>query len=152
MVADFTWLGRACLVSLGCGALEGGWQWCSAVLQSAAAPPQRAGAAMWAAANPRGSSLGHPDSEGLFENVCRSFHGPAKLVVGFLSCRGSCRGLEVLGSCSAGVQHPLKAVAARWATSNPRGSSPRQPNSEGLSNNVGRSFHGPAKLILAFLG
>ena len=63
---------------------------------------------------------------------------------------GSCRGLAVLGSCSAGVQHPPRDGAARWAAVNPRGSSPEQPDSEGLSENVGSSFHGPAKLVLAF--
>ena len=65
---------------------------------------------------------------------------------------GSCRGLAVLGSCSSGVQHPLGAGAAIWVTENPRGSSLRQPNSEGWSENVGRSFHSLAKLVAAFLG
>ena len=58
----------------------------------------------------------------------------------------------MLGSCSTGVQHPPRAGAAIWVTANPRGSSPGQPDSEGLSENVGRSFHGLAKLVLAFLG
>ena len=36
----------------------------------------------------------------------------------------------MLGSCSSGVQHPLRVVAASWATENPRGSSPGQLNWE----------------------
>ena len=64
----------------------------------------------------------------------------------------SCRGLVVLGSCSAGMQQPPRAGEASWATVNPRGSSPEQPDSGGLSENVGRSFHGLAMLVLAFLG
>ena len=47
----------------------------------------------------------------------------------------SCRGLVVLGSCSVGVQYPQSAGAASWATENPRGSSPGQPDSEGLPKN-----------------
>lgn len=58
----------------------------------------------------------------------------------------------MLGSCSAGVQHPPRSGLASWSTVNPRGSSPWQPDLEGLSKNVGRSFHSPAKLVLAFLG
>ena len=64
----------------------------------------------------------------------------------------SCRGLAVLDSYSSGVQHPLRAGAAIWVTENPRGSSPGQPYSEGLSENVGRSFHSLAELVAAFLG
>ena len=58
----------------------------------------------------------------------------------------------MLGSCSSGVQHPLGAGEAIWVTENPRCSPPGQPNSEGLSENVGRSFHSLAKLVVAFLG
>ena len=65
---------------------------------------------------------------------------------------GSCRGLAVLGSCSSGVQHPLRAGAAIWVTENLRGSSLGQPNSEGWPENVGQSFHSLAKLVVAFLG
>ena len=65
---------------------------------------------------------------------------------------GSCRGLAVLVSCSTGVQHPPQAGGAIWVTENPSGSSPGQPKSEGLSENVGRSFHSRAKLVVAFLG
>ena len=68
----------------------------------------------------------------------------------FLGFRGSCRGLEVLGSFSVRVQHPSRDGAASWAAVNPRGSSLEHPVSEGLSENVGRSFHGPAKVVLAF--
>ena len=121
---------------------------CSAGVQH----PPRAGAAIWVTKNPRGSSPGQPNSEGLSENVGRSFHDLAMLVLAFLGYGGSCRRLAVLGRCSIGVQHPPSAGEASWATANPRGSSPGQPNLEGLSKNVGRSFHGPAKLVLAFLG
>ena len=65
---------------------------------------------------------------------------------------GSCRGLAVLGSCSSGVQHPLRAGAAIWVTENLRGSSLGQPNSEGQPENVGGSFHSLAELVAAFLG
>ena len=65
---------------------------------------------------------------------------------------GSCKGLAVLGSCSSGVQHPLRAVEAIWVSENPRGSSLGQPNSEGRPENVGGSFHSLAKLVAAFLG
>ena len=58
----------------------------------------------------------------------------------------------MLGSCSSGVQHPLGAGAAIWVTENLRGSSLGQPNSEGRPENVGRSFHSLAKLVVAFLG
>ena len=58
----------------------------------------------------------------------------------------------MLSSYSVGVQYPLRAGAASWAAANPRGSSPGQPDLEGLSENVGRSFHGLAMLVLAFLG
>ena len=71
---------------------------------------------------------------------------------GVLVLWSSCSGLVVLGSCSTGVQHPTSVGAAIWVTENPRGSSPGQPDSEGLSENVARSLHGPAKLVLAFLG
>ena len=63
---------------------------------------------------------------------------------------GSCKGLAVLGSCSSGVQHPLRAVEAIWVSENPRGSSLGQPNSEGWPENVGGSFHSLAKLVVAF--
>ncbi len=65
---------------------------------------------------------------------------------------GSCRGLVVLGSCSSGVQHPLRAGVVIWVTENLRGSSLGQPNSEGRPENVGGSFHSLAKLVAAFLG
>ena len=71
---------------------------------------------------------------------------------GVFRLRGSCRELVVLASCSSGVQHPLRAVDAIWVTENPRGSSLGQPNSQGRSQNVGRSFHSLAKLVVAFLG
>ena len=60
--------------------------------------------------------------------------------------------LAVLGSCSSGVQHPLRAVAAIWVSENLRGSSLGQPNSEGQPENVARSFHSLAELVAAFLG
>ena len=56
------------------------------------------------------------------------------------------------GQLFCGVQHPLRDGADSWAAANPRGSSPEQPDLEGLSENVGRSFHGVAKLVLAFSG
>ena len=66
---------------------------------------------------------------------------------------GSCRVLAVLGSCYTGVQRPPSRVgAAIWVTENPRGSSSGQPDSGGLSENEGGSFHSPAKLVLAFSG
>ena len=58
----------------------------------------------------------------------------------------------MLGSCSSGLQHPLGAGAAIWVTENLRGSSLGQPYSEGQPENVGGSFHSPAKLVAAFLG
>ena len=108
MEADFTRLGRA---YSGVFRL---WGSCRGLVvlgscSSGVHHPSRAGAAIWVTENPRASSPGQPDSEGLSENVGRSFHGPAKLVIAFLGCRGSCRGLSVLGSCSTGVQHPLRA-------------------------------------------
>lgn len=109
-------------------------------------------AAIWATENPRGSSPGQPDLEGLPENVGRTIHGLAKFVLDFLGCGVSCRVLAVLGSCSVRVQHPLRAVTASWATENPRRFSPGQHDSKGLPENVGRSFHGLTKLVLAFLG
>ena len=71
---------------------------------------------------------------------------------GVLGLWGSCRGLAVLGSCSAGVQHSLGAGAAIWVTENLRGSSLGQPNSEGWPETVGRYFHSLAKLVEAFPG
>ena len=53
---------------------------------------------------------------------------------------GSCRGLAVLGSCSTGVQHPPRAVAASWAAENSRGTSSGQLELEGLPEYVGRFF------------
>ena len=47
---------------------------------------------------------------------------------------------------------PLGAGAAIWVTENLRGSSLGQPNSEGWSENVGRSFHSLTELVAAFLG
>ena len=64
---------------------------------------------------------------------------------------GSCREFAVLGSCSSGVHHPLGARAAIWVTENLRGSSLGQPNSEGWPENIGRSVHSLAKLVVAFL-
>ena len=80
------------------------------------------------------------------------FTQPSRACSGVFGLWGFCRGLVVLGSCSSGVQHSPRVGAAIWATENPRGSSPGQPNSEGLPEDVGRSFHGLAKLVLAFLG
>jgi len=116
------------------------------------APPPTSEAAIWVTENPRGSSPDQPNLEVLSENVVRSFHSLAKLVLAFLGCGGSCRGLVVLGSCSVGVQHPPMAGASSWAIANPRGFSPGHSNSERLSENVGRFFHSPAMLALAFLG
>ena len=134
MVGDFTQPGRACSDVFGLwgsrrGLAELGS--CSAGVQH----PPWAGAAIWVTETPGGTSPGQPDSEGLSENIGRSFHGPAKLLLAFLGCRGSCRGLAVLGSCSTGVQQPLRAGGASWAAANPRGSSPGHPDSEGLSEN-----------------
>ena len=129
MVADFTWPCRACsgvfrlwgscrgLVVLGS---------CSSGVQH----PPRAGAAIWDTENPRGSSPGQPVSEGLSENVGRSFHSLAELVAAFLGCRGSSRGLVVLSSYFTGVGHPLGAWVGSRAVGDPRGSSPGQPNTE----------------------
>ena len=127
MVADFTWSCRAC------SGVFRLWGSCRglAVLGSCSSGVQHplgAGAAIWVTENPRVSSPGQPVSEGLSENVGRSFHGPAKLVLAFLGCGGSCRGLAVLGSYSTGVRHPPRATVASWATRNPRGSSPGQLN------------------------
>ena len=151
MVADFTQPGRAC------SGVFGLWGSCRglAVLGSCSAGvqhPLRARVARWATANPKGSSLGQPNSEGLSENVGSTFHSTAKLLLSFLDCGSSFLGLVVLGHCSAGVRHPPWAGVATWAAANPRGSSPGQPNSEVLSENIDRSFHGLAKLVLAFLG
>ena len=85
--------------------------------------PPRVGAASWATENPRGSSPGswywqaHPQWRQIF-------HCWSELVLAFLGCRGSCRGLAVLGSCSTGVQHLLRTGASGWAAENSRGSSP----------------------------
>ena len=51
---------------------------------------------------------------------------------------GSSRGLVVLGSCSTGVQHPLRAGVASQATEKPRGSSPGQLQLAGLPRNGSR--------------
>ena len=72
MEADFTRLGRACSGIFGLWGSCRGWQCCAAVLQECSTPP-RAGAASWATENPRGSSPGQPDLEGLPENVGRFF-------------------------------------------------------------------------------
>ena len=107
MVADFTWSCRACSVVL---RLWGSCRWfvvlCSC--SSGVHHPHGAEAAIWVTENLRGSSLGQPNSEGRPENVGRSFHSPAKLVVAFLGCRGPSRGLVVLSSYSAGVGHPAE--------------------------------------------
>ena len=78
------------------------------------------------------------------------FTWPCRACSGVFRLWGSCRGLAVLGSCSSGMQHPPRAGAAIWVTENPRGSSLWQPTSEGLSENVGRSFHSLAKLVVVF--
>ena len=54
--------------------------------------------------------------------------------MGFLQVVG------VLGSYSSGVLHPPRAGAAIWVTENPRDSSLGQPDSDRLSEHVGRSF------------
>ena len=77
------------------------------------ATPPGAGAAIWVTENPRGSSLGQPNSEGWPENVGGSFHSLAKLVAAFLGCRGSSRGLVVLSSYSAGVGHPPEGLGGQ---------------------------------------
>ena len=132
MVADFTRSGRAC------SGVFRLWGSCRglAVLGSCSSGVQHplgAGAAIWVTENPGGSSLGQPNSEGRPENVGRSFHSLAKLVVAFLGCMGPCRELAFLRSHSARVWLPPRAAAAIWATLNPRGSSPGQPDSERLS-------------------
>ena len=55
-------------------------------------------------------------------------HSQAEPVLAFLGCGGSCRVLAVLGSCSTGVQQPLRAGADTWASENLRGSSTGQLN------------------------
>ena len=134
MVADFTQPGRACS---GVFRLLGSFRRLAVLgsCSSGVQHPPRAGAAIWITENSRGSSPGQPDSEGLSENVGRSFHGPAKLVVAFLGCRGSCRELAVLCSCSMEVRQPPRTGAASWAAVNLRGSSPGQSNSEELCEN-----------------
>ena len=84
--------------------------------------------------------------------MAADFTWSCKACSGVFRLWGSCRGLVVLVSCSSGVQHPLGAGAAIWVTENLRGSSLGQPNSEGWPENVGRSFHSLAKLVVAFLG
>ena len=123
MVADFTWSGRAC------SGVFGLWASCRwlAVLGSCSSGVQHplgAGAAIWVTENLGGSSLGQPNSEGWPEDVGKTFHSLAKLVVAFLGCRGSCLELAALCSCYGRVWHPLSAWAASWAAANPRGSSP----------------------------
>ena len=83
--------------------------------------------------------------------MAADFTQPGRACSSVFGLWGSCRELVVLDSCSAGVQHAPRAVEASWATVNSRGSSPGQLASEGLSKNVRRSFHGLAKLVLAFL-
>ena len=105
MVADFTWSCRAC------SGVFRLWGSCRglAVLGSCSSGVQHplgAGAAIWVTENLRGSSLGQPNSEGQPENVGGSFHSLAELVAAFLGCRGSSRGLVVLGSWFVGVQCP----------------------------------------------
>ena len=134
MVADFTWSCRAC------SGVFRLWGSCRglAVLGSCSSGVQHplgAGAGIWVTENLRGSSLGQPNSEGRPENVGISFHSLAKLVVVFPGCRGSCRELAVLCSCSARVQHPLRALAGSRGAENLRGSSPGQPDSERPSEN-----------------
>lgn len=68
------------------------------------------------------------------------FTRPGRAFSGVFGLWDSCRGMVVLGSCSMGVQHLLMAGAASWAAENPRGSSPGQPDLEGLPENVGRFF------------
>ena len=105
MVADFTQLGRPC------SGVFRLWGSCTGLVvlgicYSGVQHPPWAGEAIWFTENPNGSSPGHPDSEGLSENVGRSLHSPAKLVVAFLGCRGSSRGLVVLSSYFTGVGPP----------------------------------------------
>ena len=68
------------------------------------------------------------------------FTQPGRICSGVLGLWGSCRGLAVLGSYSTGVQHPPGAGAASWAAENPRGSSPGEPELEGLPENGSRFF------------
>ena len=68
------------------------------------------------------------------------FTWPGRACSGVFRLWGSCRGLVVLGNCYAGVKHPLRAGASSWAAENPGGSSPGQPDSERLPENVGRFF------------
>ena len=117
-------------------------------LSSGVHHPLGAGAAIWVTENLRGSSLGQPNSEGRPESVGGSFHSLAELVAAFLSCRESCRELEVLCSCSARVQRPLWAFTASCATANPRGSSPGQPDSERPSE----IFSRPGQACCSFSG
>ena len=129
MVADFTWPCRACSgVFRLWGSCRGLAVLCSC--SSGVQHPLGPGAAIWVTENLRGSSLGQPNSEGQPENVGGSFHSLAELVAAFLGCRGSSRGLVVLGSYFTGVGHPLGALAGSRAIGDPRGSSPGQPNSE----------------------
>ena len=118
MVADFTWSCRAC------SGVFRLWGSCRglAVLGSCSSGVQHplgAGAAIWVTENLRGSSLGQPNSEGRPANVGGSFHSLAKLVVAFLGCRGSSRGLVVLSSYSVGVGHPLRDWVGSRAAENP---------------------------------
>ena len=129
MVADFTQLGRAC------SGVFRLWGSCRVLVvlgscSSGVHHPLGAGAALWVTENLRGSSLGQPDSEGRPEGVGGSLGGLAKLVVAFLGCRGSSRGLVVLSSYSAGMGLPLGTWAGSRAIGDPRGSSPGQPDSE----------------------
>jgi len=56
----------------GCGALAGGWGCWAAVPWEYSTPP-RSGGDSWAAENPRGSSPGQSELEGLPENGGRFF-------------------------------------------------------------------------------
>ena len=75
------------------------------------------------------------------------FTQPGRAFSGVLGLWGSFRVLAVLGSCSMGVQHPLRPWEAIWVAENPQGSSPGQPDSEGLPENVGRFFMAQPSLL-----
>ena len=117
---------------------------CSSGVQN----PLRAVAAIWVTENPRGSFLEQPNSEGLSENVGRSFHSLAKPVVSFLDCNGSCRELTVLCIFSARVWLPPWAGATSWAAVNPRDSSPGQP----YCPRIRQIFSQPSQACFSFSG
>ena len=63
---------------------------------------------------------------------------------------GSCRGLAVLAVVLQECSTPPRAGMASWAAENPRGSSPGQPNLEGLPENIGRFFMAKPSLFYLF--